>query len=95
MSPWANVQRAAPVMGNRAIFSWKPAPMQLTGAFDEDAIRRNLSESIAICAANDCTLEIILKDTHTCDHQPWRFARWAQICRECIDAAPERKANAS
>jgi hypothetical protein len=95
MSPWANVQRAAPVMGNRAIFSWKPAPMQLTGTFDEDAIRSNLSESIAVCAANNCTLEIILKDTHTCDHQPWRFARWAQICRECIDAAPERKANSS
>jgi hypothetical protein len=27
-------------------------------------------------------LEIILKDTHTCNHQPVRFDRWTQIAME-------------
>jgi hypothetical protein len=29
-------------------------------------------------------LEIILKDTHTCENHPERFDRWTQICREVI-----------
>ena len=32
-------------------------------------------------------LEIILKDTHTCDHHPERFTLWTKIARELVDAA--------
>jgi len=27
-------------------------------------------------------MEIILKDTHTCEHHPERFDRWLAIARE-------------
>jgi hypothetical protein len=27
-------------------------------------------------------LDMILKDTHTCEHLPERFDRWTQIARE-------------
>jgi len=37
------------------------------------------------CSANGCHLEIILKDTHSCEFRPHRFDRWASICRDCID----------
>ncbi|MCF2671515.1 hypothetical protein JQM60_10315 [Butyricicoccus pullicaecorum] len=27
--------------------------------------------------------EIILKDTHTIQHDPDRFRKWTDLCREC------------
>ena len=33
----------------------------------------------------DCILEIILKDTHTCENRPERFTRWLEIARQEID----------
>ena len=64
------------------IFSWKPKPMHLVGQFDEERIRRYLRHTVDVARANGCVLEMILKDTHTCEHQPQRFDRWLRIARE-------------
>jgi hypothetical protein len=89
ISPFANVDRCAEIMKDRAIFSWKPQPAHLTGAFQAEAIRAYLRHTIDVCQANHCVLEIILKDTHTCEHRPERFDEWTRICREEIQAAGE------
>ena len=39
----------------------------------------------ALDIARDCVLEIVLKDTHTCEHHPERFDDWTRIAREAID----------
>ncbi|MDA3963634.1 MAG: hypothetical protein PF961_22840 [Planctomycetota bacterium] len=86
ISPWADVRRSAEALANhRAIFSWKPNPALLCGSFNQDAVRADIATTIAICAEHNCQLEIILKDTHCCDREPWRFTRWSEICREEID----------
>ena len=85
ISPFADVPRSAEKLGNRAILSWKPQPAQLIGRFDEERIRRYLRDGIEVAHANDCVLEIILKDTATCEHQPARFDRWLEIAREEIE----------
>lgn len=86
ISPWADVDLSARVLaGRRAIFSWKPNPARLCGTFQEEHIRAEIAHTVAVCAEHDCQLEIILKDTHSCDRQPWRFIRWSEICREEID----------
>ena len=46
---------------------------------DEEATRQRLAQ------AHGCVLELVLKDTHTCEHQPERFDRWTQIAREEVD----------
>jgi hypothetical protein len=28
---------------------------------------------------------MILKDTHTVEHEPWRLGRWVQIAREEVE----------
>jgi len=33
---------------------------------------------------NGCVLEMILKDTHTCENHPERFDQWTRIARELI-----------
>ncbi|MFW5688404.1 MAG: hypothetical protein ACOC1U_02440 [Spirochaetota bacterium] len=85
ISPWADVRVAAEELGPNYILSWKPRPMDLVGAFDEERIRAYLRETIELAQANGCVLEMILKDTHTCEHHPERFDRWSLIAREEVD----------
>ncbi|OQA46580.1 MAG: hypothetical protein BWY52_00678 [Chloroflexi bacterium ADurb.Bin325] len=82
ISPFADVDRAAEKLGDRAIFSWKPHPAHLVGDFAPDAIRGYIRHTVEVAQRHGCVLEMILKDTHTCEHRPERFDRWTEIARE-------------
>ena len=81
--PWSDVDACADKLGNDYIFSWKPKPQHLVGSFDEEMLRDYIGHTIK--AAKDCVLEIILKDTHTCENHPERFHRWARIARQLVE----------
>ena len=84
ISPWANVDVCAEKLKGNAIFSWKPHPAHLVGEFKSDAVRTYVRHTVEVCKANGCVLEMILKDTHTCEHHPERFDMWTKIAREVI-----------
>jgi hypothetical protein len=83
ISPFADVAACAEQLGADYIFSWKPNPAYLVGDFDPDQIRTYVRE--ALDAARGCVLEIILKDTHTCEHHPERFTAWTDVVRELVE----------
>jgi hypothetical protein len=85
ISPFADVERSAERLGRRAILSWKPQPARLIGRFDEELIRSELRHGLEVARAHDCVIEIILKDTHTCERRPERFDRWLEIARQEIE----------
>jgi hypothetical protein len=81
VSAWANLPRMAEMLGDRYIFSWKPAPADLAmDSFDEDAIRAKLREAFRI--TRDCRVEAIMKDNNTIRNDPSRVVRWVRIARE-------------
>ena len=83
IAPWADKRISAEKLGDRCIFSWKPNPAALAGVeFDEDWVRSDIRETVDIARANGCVLEMIIKDTHTCNHQPQRFDDWTRIAME-------------
>jgi hypothetical protein len=82
ISPFADVDACAEQLGSAAIFSWKPHPARLVGAFDEELIRLEIRQTVAAARRHGCVLEMILKDTHTCEHHPERFDRWTRIAME-------------
>ena len=84
ISPWADVDICAEKLKGDYIFSWKPNPAHLVGKFNEDVIRSYIKHTVDIAGANNCVLEIILKDTHTCEQQPERFDDWTRIARKVI-----------
>jgi hypothetical protein len=86
ISPFTNVERTAPRIGKRAIYSWKPRPTDLVGPFQADRIRSYLRENFSECRKAGCNFEVILKDTHTCEGHPERFDDWCRIAREEINA---------
>ncbi|MBN1808304.1 MAG: hypothetical protein JW909_04495 [Planctomycetes bacterium] len=82
VSPWADVDKCAERLGGRFIFSWKPNPAMLCGSFDENAVRSYVQHAADAARANGCVLEMVLKDTHTCENRPERFTRWLRIASE-------------
>jgi hypothetical protein len=83
VSPWADQERMAAGVGREIVFSRKPNPALIsTERFDEEAIRRDLRQTLAI--AKGCRLELLMKDVHTLRDQPARLARWVRLAREEI-----------
>ena len=82
VSPWADVASMRDQIGMKAIFSCKPNPSLITNGWDEDLMRRNTMQLMT--DGKGTALEIILKDTHTIGHDPMRFRKWTDMCRECI-----------
>jgi len=81
ISAWADREKAAESLGRNYIYSWKPNPAQLAAVqFNEDKVRSYIRETLEM--TRGCVVEIVLKDTHTCNNQPERFDRWAQIAQE-------------
>ncbi|MCU0500180.1 MAG: hypothetical protein MUC51_00175 [Anaerolineae bacterium] len=81
VSAWANLPRMAEMLGDRYLFSWKPAPADLAlDSFDEDAIRARLREGFRIMRG--CRVEAIMKDNNTIRNDPSRVIRWVRIARE-------------
>jgi hypothetical protein len=84
ISPFANVDKCAEKLGRRCIFSWKPNPAHLVGRFDPEALRAYIGHTLQV--ARGCVLEMILKDTHTCENRPERFTEWTRIARELVES---------
>ncbi|HUS47899.1 MAG TPA: hypothetical protein VM098_07260 [Phycisphaerae bacterium] len=83
ISPWADVDVCAEKLGGKYIFSWKPHPAHLAGRFDADMIRRYIRHTLEV--TRGCVIEMILKDTHTCDNHPERFDEWTKIARALVE----------
>ncbi len=84
ISPWADVDICGEKLKGNYIFSWKPNPAHLVGQFNGDAIRNYIRHTVDAAKTNGCVLELILKDTHTCEQHPERFDEWTRIAREVI-----------
>jgi hypothetical protein len=84
ISPWADVAACAERLQDQVILSWKPHPAYLVGDFCPDKIRDYLRE--ALDATRGCVMEMVLKDTHTCEHHPERFTVWTEIAQQLVAA---------
>ena len=83
ISPWADVRRSAEALRGDVIFSWKPNPAPLAAVrFNEDAVRADIRETLQIAAEYGCAVEVVLKDTHTCNNAPERFDAWSRVALE-------------
>jgi hypothetical protein len=84
ISPWADVDACAAKLRGTCIFSWKPNPVHLVGHFNAEALRDYIRHTVRAATRHGCVLEMILKDTHTCERQAARFDEWTQIARDVI-----------
>jgi hypothetical protein len=86
ISPFADVERCAEKLKGNYIFSWKPHPAHLVGDYSPERIRQYIRHAVDVAKAHGCVLEMILKDTHTCENRPERFDEWCRIARDTVGA---------
>jgi len=81
MSPWANDEEGAEVIGRKYVFSMKPTPAFLAeDRWRPDGVRAYLRERLA--KTRNCCVEIVLKDISTIRYEPARLHEWARIAAE-------------
>ncbi len=83
VSPWADQARMAEALGDRYIFSRKPAPSLLAlPRLDEEAARADIRATLD--RTRGCVVELVMKDNHTLGGNPGNLVRWVEIAREEI-----------
>ncbi|MBF9018925.1 MULTISPECIES: hypothetical protein [unclassified Oceanispirochaeta] len=90
ISPWADVKSCAEQLKGDYIYSWKPQPANLVGEFQPELVRSYLRNTVETALEHGCVLEIVLKDTHTCQNHPERFTQWLKIAREEVSLAMDK-----
>lgn len=82
-SPWSEREHFAEVMPDYCVMSNKPSPAFLaTGTLDEDAVRADIRRTIDAARRCGRSLELILKDISTVQHNPACLWRWHDIAME-------------
>lgn len=82
-SPWSDKEHFAEALPAGRVMSAKPNPAFLaTVSFDEEAVRRDLRETIGAANRHGRNLEFILKDISTIRYDQRRLWRWAEIAME-------------
>jgi hypothetical protein len=84
VSPWADQEKMAGMLGKDYIFSRKPAPSPLAVPHvDEDVVRKDIRRTLEV--TRGCVVEMIMKDNHTLGGNPQNLVHWVQIAREEIE----------
>jgi hypothetical protein len=78
------VRVAAEALRDEYIFSWKPKPAELLLSDYQTVVRQSIADTLG--AARDGVVEMIMKDTHTCNREPERLANWVRVAREMVGA---------
>ena len=86
VSPWANIDACAERIKKDVILMWKPQPAHLVGTFASETIKSYLQHAVDVAKIHECTLEIVLLDTHTCESHPERFDEWTKIAQEVVSS---------
>jgi len=86
VSPWANEAKMAEQLGSNYIFSRKLHPAKLAVyQMDEESVRMELQKALEVATANNCVIELLMKDNNTLGHNPLNVINWCRIAREEID----------
>lgn len=85
ITPWANVRRAAEQIGGDYVLSRKPNPASVAvPKLDEEALRRDILETLTICRETGTPCEFILKDISSVYYNPMNLTRWEQVVMETV-----------
>ncbi len=84
MSPWNDLEMAAPRCKGKYVMSTKPNPAVFAnGEFDENVARKDIEKILK--QTDGCSIELIMKDISTVDYKPEKLWRWAKLAKETID----------
>ena len=85
ITPWADVRKSAERMGKDYVLSRKPNPATVgVPVLNEDALRKDILETLTVCRENGTPCEFVLKDISSVAHNPMNLTRWEQVVMETV-----------
>ena len=85
ITPWADVRKSAERIGRDYVLSRKPNPATVgVPTLNEDALRKDILETLEVCRENNTPCEFILKDISSVAHNPRNLERWEQVVMETV-----------
>ena len=85
ITPWADINKAAEIIGKDYVVAAKPNPANVSTGFDENVIRKELKEIVDAVKKNGCSCDIVLKDISTVAGKPEHLLKWVQIAMETVN----------
>ena len=85
VSPWANPEKCAEQIRGDYVYAHKPNPAFVSGSFDADTVRREITRVVKTCAEHKCPYEFVLKDISTVSYKPSNLIEWARAVKETLD----------
>ena len=85
VSPWANVETSAEIIGGDYVLSRKPNPANVALETDPEVIRHEISETARLCLKYGCPCDITLKDISTVSYKPRNLIVWAETASAVLD----------
>jgi len=85
ITPWADVRKSAERIGSDYVLSRKPNPATVgVPTLNEEALRKDILETLEVCRENNTPCEFILKDISSVAHNPRNLERWEQVVMETV-----------
>lgn len=85
VSPWANVEAMAEMIGGDFVYARKPNPAHVAMATDPEVIRRETEETVRACIRHGCPCEFVLKDISGVSHKPENLIIWSETVSAVLD----------
>lgn len=85
ITPWADVRKSAEQMGKDYVMARKPNPAAVAVSnLDEEAVRKDILETLEICRENGTPCEFTLKDISSVCYNPENLTRWERVVMETV-----------
>jgi len=85
VSPWANPEVCAEQIGRDYVYAHKPNPAHVSGSFDAEVVRAEITRVIEACHKHGCPYEFVIKDISTVTYKPQNLINWTKTVKETID----------
>jgi hypothetical protein len=85
VTPWADFEKVAGMLGDRYVFSRKPDPVPISGPEPHwERVEADLQRTYD--AARDCPVELLFRDVYDIGGDRSRLARWVSLARSVFGA---------
>jgi hypothetical protein len=85
VSPWADVRSSAEQIGGAYVLARKPNPALVSGSFNADTVKKEITETVELCLECKCPYEFVLKDISTVNYRPQNLIDWVKTVSEILD----------
>jgi len=87
VTPWADFERTAELLGDRYVFSRKPDPVPISGTEPHwERAEADLQRTYDAAKRGDCNVELLVRDVYDVGGDRSRLARWVSLARSVFGA---------